>query len=217
MKIYTPKVVQELEKFYGDLLNDIESFSSIKEHLSALAARMWEGVQTKNPAILSEISNYHWSHLGKSTAILTSIGLNEEDCKQTIANEYGFRRWTEVMHMDNPYNLEFEYAINDMLAGNLEMVKNRISKNKGLVNKKSYYGHRATLLHYAASNGVELWRQKVPLNLPEIVAYLIEQGINKKAKMKVYGGEYAAGELLLSSAHPRDAGLMDELIVLFKD
>ncbi len=215
MKIHTPKVVQELEEFYGPLLTDIESFHSIKEHLSGLAARMWEGVQIKNPTILSEISNYHWSHLGKSTAILASVVLTEHDCKQTIANQYGFRRWTEVMHMDNAYNLEFEYTINDMLAGNLEMVKNRISKNKGLVNKKSYYGHRATLLHYAASNGVELWRQKVPLNLPEIVGYLIEQGINKKAKMKVYGGEYTAGELLLSSAHPRDAGLIDALRPLF--
>ncbi|WP_273568269.1 hypothetical protein [Maribacter halichondriae] len=215
MEVYKHRILVELERFYGDLLINIEDYSAIKDHLSALASRMWAGVQAENKAVLSEISNYHWSHLGKSTTILASFGLTEEDCKQTIANEYGFRRWTEVMHMDNAYNLEFEYTVNDMLAGNMEIVKNRISKNKGLVNKKSYYGHRATLLHYAASNGVELWRQKVPLNLPEIVAYLIEMGINKKAKMKVYGVEYTAGELLLSSAHPYDAGLIDVLRPLF--
>ena len=214
MEVYKPEVVKELEAFYGNLLTDLDAYSAIKEHLGALASRMWEGVQSKNSAVLIEISNYHWAHLGKSVAVLAEAQLTEADCQKAIANEYGFRRWTEVQHMDNPYNKKFERTINAMLGGDFEAVKKNIAKRNNLVNTKSYYGHQATLLHYAASNGVELWRQKVPRNLPDIVRFLIDQGANKKAKMKVYGGEYTAAELLPSSAHPREAGLIEKLTPL---
>lgn len=209
--MYKPKVLLDIEKFYGDLLTKIDHYRHVKDHLGDLSLRMWEGVQSKNEAILIEISNYHWQHLGKSATVLREAKLSEADCKQAIANEFGFRRWTEVEHMTSPYNLAFEQTINAMLEGDLAEVKKRISANASLVNCKSPYGHKATLLHYAASNGVELWRQKVPLNLPEIVGYLIAQGANKRAKMKVYGGEYMAGELLLSSAHPENAGISKKL------
>ncbi|MCW5515027.1 ankyrin repeat domain-containing protein [Muriicola sp. Z0-33] len=211
MKVYKPKTVNELELFYGDLLFKIEDYKSISDHLGELSTKMWEGVQAKNEAVLKEISNYHWKHLGKPATLLLAANLTEEDCRQSIANEYGFRRWTEVAHIASPYNSVFEALVNAMLEGNFDTVKRLISENGNIVNCKSPYGHKATLLHYAVSNGVELWRQKVPLNLPEIVAYLIEQGANRKAKMKVYGGEYMAAELLPSSAHPVDAGISKEL------
>ena len=211
MEVYKPKTVNDLEIFYGDLLLKVADFASISDHLSKLSDRMWEGVQSKNEAVLSEISNYHWRHLGKPASMLLACKLTHEDCRQSIANEYGFRRWTEVAHMSFPYHIDFENAVNAMLEGNIDIVKKLISEDNSLVNNKSPYGHNATMLHYAVSNGVELWRQKVPLNLPEIVAYLMEQGANRNAKMKVYGGEYTAAELLPSSAHPVNAGIAKEL------
>ncbi len=211
MKIYKSKVVQELEVFYGELLYEIGQFSTIRDHMSALASRMWEGVRAENEAVFIEISNYHWDHLGKSPKVLAGTNLSEESCKQTIANEFGFRRWSEVQHLDFPYNYKFESTVNLFLEGNFVELKAAINEQEELLNHKSDYGHKATLLHYAASNGVELWRQKVPLNISEMVAFLIEKGINTKAKMKVYNGEYKAAELLLSSAHPRDAGVLKAL------
>lgn len=211
MKIYKPQLVQDLEQFYGDLLFEVKDYPSIKDHLEALASKMWVGVQEKNSAIFREISNYHWDHLGRNITALSKMALGLEDCKAAIANEYGFRRWTEVEHLDIQYDIDFELTINLLLDGNLKELKKKITKNPALVNGKSDYGHKATLLHYAASNGVELWRQKVPLNLPEIVGYLIASGANKKAKMKVYNGEYTASELLPSSAHPRNAGVLEAL------
>ncbi|MEX0289173.1 MAG: hypothetical protein AB3N14_08665 [Flavobacteriaceae bacterium] len=211
MKIYKHKTVAELEKFYGDLLTNVGHYKSVRDHLRVLASRMWEGVRDQKDAVLNEISNYHWQHLGKSKAALIAEDLSEDDCRQAIANEFGFRRWTEVEHMGSPYNLPFEKAINTMLAGDLTQLKKDVSQDPKLLNYKSSYGHKATLLHYAASNGVELWRQKVPLNLPDIVSYLIEAGANTRAKMKVYGGEYTAAELVPSSAHPINAGIITEL------
>lgn len=216
MEIYKPKAVQELEVFYGDLLTKIDHYQRVSDHLEALSARMWEGVQAKNEGIFTEINNYHWQHLGKSQAALVKLGLTEDDCRQAIANEYGFRRWTEVVHVNSPYNSVFESAVNAMLDGDLARVKKLLANKKELVNQKSPYGHDATLLHYAVSNGVELWRQKVPENLPATVAFLLDHGANSKAKMKVYGGEYTPSELLPSSAHPRAAGVLPELRKLFK-
>ncbi len=214
-KIFIAESVRLVEAFYGDLLYNFDQFESIKDHLEALASRMWEGVQEKHEGILNEISNYHWKYLGKGTQMLAEAGLDHEDCRQAIANEYGFRRWSEILHLTRPYNFNFERAINLMLAGELAELEKLLSSEDKLLNSKSDYGHKATLLHYAVSNGVELWRQRVPMNLPEIVEMLIEKGINTRAKMKVYNGEYSASELLLSSAHPLEAGLLPELRKLF--
>ena len=216
MKIYKHKTVEELENFYGDLLTQIKHYNGVRDHLRELASKMYEGVVARNEAVLNEISNYHWKHLGKSPTVLIRAKLSEDDCRQAIANEYGFRRWTEVEHLRSPYNVPFEIAINTMLDGDLPELKKQLSKNPELLNYKSPYGHKATLWHYAASNGVELWRQKVPLNLPAIVSYLKETGVNTNAKMKVYGGEYTAAELLPSSAHPREAGIINELRMQFE-
>jgi hypothetical protein len=215
MKIYKATVVDELGKFYGELLEQIEEFGSIAEHLSALSTRMWEGVKQGNKWVFAEISNYHPQHLGKQIDVLKNIELTEEDCKFTVAREYGYRRWSEVLHQNLKYNADFEHTITAMLNGKFNEVKEHIAKNPSLINQKSLYGHKATLLHYAVSNGFEIWRQIVPQNLPEIVVYLIENGANTRAKMKVYGGEYMASELLQSSAHPKEAGIMKELIGAF--
>jgi hypothetical protein len=211
MKIYKDKTVQDLEDFYGGLYVQRELYDTISSHLTALAERMWEGVQTNNEAVLKEINNYHPRYLGRPTAQLAKLGLTENDCKHTLAHEFGFRRWAELTHLNSPYDLAFENCIDTMLAGDFKGIKKIITGNNALLNQKSQYGHEATLLHYSASNGVELWRQKVPLNLPEMVEFLVENGANRNARMKVYGGEYTAAELLLSSAHPRQAGILMEL------
>lgn len=211
MKIYKPSTVADLQQFYGDLLLEMVRFPTIYEHLKALSARMWEGVQANKEAVLLEISNYHWAYLGRPTSDLSRIGLTEEDCRQTIANEYGFRRWTEVAHMSIPYDHKFESLVNAVLEGSLNAVRNYITENPELLNQKSAYGHKASLLHYTVSNGVEFWRQQVPENLPEIARFLVDSGANKNAKMLVYGGEYTASELLLSSAHPQNAGVLEAL------
>lgn len=172
---------------------------------------MWQGVQAEHDYVFKELANYHPRLLGRSTETLRSLGLSEADCRHAIAHEYGFRRWTEVMHQTQAYDHSFESSVDMLLMGRLKTLKQQLTKKPALVNQKSQYGHKATLLHYAASNGVELWRQRVPLNLPEAVAFLLEAGANPQAKMQVYGGEYTAGELLLSSVHPRKADIFKEL------
>jgi hypothetical protein len=214
MEVYISGPVRDICAFYGSLLENLQAYTSIESHLTALANRMWEGLRQGNEAVLMEISNYHREHLGRPMEAIMAGGLSEDDCRRAIANEYGFRRWSEVAHQTQPYENDFERAVDAMLSGELSTLKGLLGKNPALLNAKSRYGHKATLLHYAASNGVEMWRQKVPLNLPSAVKFLLESGINPRARMYVYGGEYTASELLLSSAHPKEAGIQDALKAL---
>ncbi|MEM1137583.1 MAG: hypothetical protein AAGI07_17210 [Bacteroidota bacterium] len=217
MKVYRCKAVKEIESFYGELLYRIDLFQHISEHLNELVETMWEGLQNGVPVLLEEISNYHPSHLGKSNIELAKAAFTKVDCKLTIANEYSFSDWEMIEALGKTkYNLYFENAINTLLKGDLLALKMQLSKYPDIVTCRSQYGHHATLLHYIASNGVEMWRQKVPYNLPEITKFLLILGANPAAKMKIYGEECDVKSLLSSSAHPFDAGIGEELLQLLE-
>lgn len=211
MEIYIPKAVAQIRDFYGELLYNQAIYPSVASHLEALALRMWEGVRTGSEPVFREISSYHRDHLGRSPEVLAGLGLTETDCRQTIANEYGFATWSDVGEMARPYDMSYENTVDALLAGKADLVAESVSMKPALLNQCSGYGHKATLLHYAVSNGVEIWRQQVPLNLPDMVLFLLEKGVDPNAKMIVYGGAYTAAELLLSSLHPRNAGVFSEL------
>lgn len=74
--------------------------------------------------------------------------------------------------------------------------------------------HRATLLHYAAANGVEDHRQVVPANAVEIADLLIARGGDVNAQCGMGGGGPGSTALvaLVTSGHPREAGLMAPLV-----
>ena len=213
MKVYVPAIVHDLESFYGGLLWAYDEYPGVKNHLNALANKMLEGVREKNEAVLTEINNYHPDHLGRSIAELATLSFGLEDCRHTIANEYGFPGWPHIPD-DMVYDQRFEASVDHLLSGNLAQLRELLERDPGLIGRTSSYGHQATLLHYAGSNGVELWRQRVPYNLPEIVSYLLEQGAEKKALMNVYGGGFTALQLMQTSAHPNEAGLAPALEVL---
>lgn len=210
MKMYQAKVVKEINAFYGDLLYALDKFPTIISHLEALTHRMYEGVRSKTDCVFIEINNYHKDHLGKPIGALQTLNLSLEDCKMTIANEYGFQNWSALEQEGNKsYSIPFEQAVNAVLSGDLQLLKVLLQQYPKLIHQRSQYGHQATLLHYTASNGVEFWRQKVPLDLVEVTEYLLDCGANHDAKMRVYGGEFNTFALLKTSAHPRQAGLLE--------
>ena len=89
-----------------------------------------------------------------------------------------------------------------------------LDQNPELIHYQSKYGHGASMLHYVGANGVELWRQQLPENLPYLTSILLERGADKNALMKVYGKEMTPLELVQSSEHPFIAGIDQELIEL---
>jgi len=212
MSIYKPSVVIELEEFYGDLLFATDKYPNLVNHLASLSHRLFEGIQVKHDPLYVELNNYHKGFIGQSVEELKSIDVTLDDCHDVISQEYGFGNWNTLSKRTGLlYNPIFEHAINQLLEGNSQTLKVLLQDNPELVQDRSPYGHGATLLHYAGSNGVEMWRQKVPMNLTALIEILLEAGADKNATMNVYGGHFTTLELLITSAHPYAAGIVDDL------
>ena len=67
-----------------------------------------------------------------------------------------------------------------------------------------------------ASETLELWRQQVPANLPNLTRLLLARGADPKAVVYVYGGAYTAAELLATSVHPFRVGVGEETLQLLQ-
>jgi ankyrin repeat protein len=75
------------------------------------------------------------------------------------------------------------------------------------------------LLHYVAANGVEDFRQKTPANAVAIARALLEAGAAVDAPAETYegGANQTTMNLLVSSAHPAEAGLQPALVETLLD
>lgn len=136
--------------------------------------------------------------------------------KQTIASEYGYENWSKVKALsDTIYDVEFESCVDLMLNGRIDQLAQALSNNPTLAVQQSQYGHQATLLHYLAANGVETHRQVTPANASQLAQCLIDHGADVNAPANMYGGSKALG-LLLTSAHPKNAGVVDEVAMVLQ-
>jgi hypothetical protein len=135
-----------------------------------------------------------------------------DDAQQTIAREYGFADWSDVERRGaNPPDPAFELAVDTLLSGGVEKLRGLLSCDPTLIHRRSSFGHGSTLLHYVGSNGVETYRQRVPLNLAEITRLLLEAGADVNATANMYGGESTTLGLLVTSDHPAKAGVTDDV------
>lgn len=217
IKVYRSQIVKDIESFYGELLYKFDSRMSICSHLKKLSKRLWEGITLKHPVIEFEINNYHPNYLGLHGNVFLKNHLKKKDARLTVAREYGFEKWKDVKHLGKKkYDPVFEHAIEHLLSGERDELEELLKQDHHLIKQRSRYGHKATLLHYTASNGIEMWRQRVPENLPEITQCLLDYGADKNAKMHVYGGDFDTLSLLESSAHPFDAGVGERMLELLK-
>lgn len=209
MKIYQAPIVKSILSFYGKLLFP-DSKTTIYAHLSRLSQKMHDGLLHNEDCLYAQFNNYNPQYLGIPIATLRNSEFNLPDSQHTVAHEYGFDSWKQVENLKNTsYHIDFENAVNAIISGDIGTLKEIVDTTPDLVHMHSQYGHKASLLHYTANNGVEFWRQQVPHNLVEIIKYLIDSGADKKATMQVYGGEFTAYELFVTSAHPTAAGLSE--------
>jgi len=214
-KIYRPKIVQEIRDYYGEAIYH-STFDTIQEHMNVLAEMLYKGIKADSEYLYVEISNYHPLFLGDPITQIKDANLDLIDCQWTIACEYGFKSWEDVLDLrKTEYNRPFEQAVDLLLDGNFQELQELIKTYPSIINASSQYSHKATLLHYTACNGVELWRQQVPMNLPEMTAYLIHKGASKWKLMNAYGSQYDTITLLKSSIHPKNAGVSLEMESLF--
>lgn len=211
-KVYIHENTQKVYDLHRNAIEGITETTTVKEQLSNFSDTLFAAWKARNRVCKAQINNWHPDYISQPLEVIFQAYFTLVDARLSIAKDCGFLDWEEVEKIGKvPFNLSFEKAIDTLLAGNLSSLQKQIEQQPTLLHMRSTYGHRATLLHYAGSNGVEMWRQKAPYNLPEIVAFLVAAGADKDATMRVYGGEHTTLELAVSSAHPHAAGIIDRL------
>jgi len=108
----------------------------------------------------------------------------------------------------------FETAADAVVEGRVTELEALLRDQPALATARSQREHHATLLHYVAANGVEQYRQKSPPNAVEIANTLLEAGAEVDALADTYAGgpTETTLNLLVSSVHPRDAGVQVPLV-----
>ncbi|MFT3700612.1 MAG: ankyrin repeat domain-containing protein [Kofleriaceae bacterium] len=107
---------------------------------------------------------------------------------------------------------DFDRAVDAVVAGDEAVLASMLAITPALVHARSARPHRATLLHYCAANGVEDPRQRTPPNIAAIAERLLTAGADPDATCTLYRGAHTTMELMLTSSHPRAAGLDGALV-----
>jgi hypothetical protein len=205
-----PAVVAVIE-LYGDLVGKDAVARTRFTQVHLLAERLAEGHRARHPGAFVELSNWHPALVGLSQDDLWALTIDPRDYCLAVARQRGYDRVEEVVPDSIAPSAPFEAAVDAMLAGDIDAVARLLEQVPELAQGTSHWPHRATLLHYATANGVETYRQVVPCNLPELVSTLLDHGADVNATAHAYGTDLRPLGLLLSSAHPRHAGVADEV------
>ena len=182
----------------------------------------------KHPQFLSE--TVRWLPKNMSDSELRSAPFTHADAQLTIARWYDYENWPRLVEHVTAMRDErssvstFEAAVEAVVDGDTAALAALLSEHPDLVRERSQRvthfdppRHRATLLHYVAANGVEGYRQKTPANAVAVAKMLLEAGAQVDALFDAYGGQHATMSMLVSSCHPRRAGLHVALVDLLVD
>ena len=140
-----------------------------------------------------------------------------------IARSHGFESWpkfakhVEALARKSSPVWRFEAAADAIVSGDVAALKRLLREDCTLVRASSTREHGATLLHYAAANGVEGYRQKTPKNIVKIAEMLLNAGAEVDATASVYGGGCTTLGLAATSVHPERAGVQEALLQTLLD
>lgn len=210
--VYCHPVIKQVVALHAELLSvypgDLKAIDVLASQANTLLLQFLE----KDEAVCVQLSNWLPECVGMDAASILKQELTIHHMQHAIAREYGYESWRAAESLgDVLLDTDFEHAVDAALNGNLKKLASLLQANPDLARAQSVFGHKATILVYMAANGVETWRQVVPENAVDVLELLVEAGADTQARIHVYGGLHSALELLLSSAHPRDAGVRDAM------
>ena len=207
--IYIDNGISRIRKLHQDTLSlDIRK-TSISRFLSLQAQTLLEAHSSGNTAVVFHFACWCQSLISQSEAKIMSTVIDLKMARQTIAAEYGFTGWDMIEKLEETgFDAAFEQCVDCMLKGDIDDLNLRLTEHPALAQQRSQFGHRATLLHYIAANGVESHRQVTPYSASEITQCLFDHGADADAIANIYGGSNTM-QLLLSSAHPSNAGVTE--------
>jgi ankyrin repeat protein len=207
--------VHLLSCFYDKIVDSLPEGFSVGDLMDAMSKALLKAHHQRDTWASIVLSNWSPSLVGQSQDEIFAAELTEENGRDSVARYFGFRSWDEIGEAGmKPLDIEFETAVDAVILGNPLALKAMLQANPELVRERSKWGHRSTLLHYIAANGVEIHRQIVPPNAVEIARLLLETGAEPDALSETYGGgvNQTTLSLLITSGHPHEAGLVEPLI-----
>jgi hypothetical protein len=208
--VYISPPVAAVRALYGKLVGESSWTRSPAGQLRLQADRLAEGHRRQLPGAAVELSNWHPHLVGHSPAAIWAADLRAEDFLLTLARQHGYDRTEDIPDTAGPVR-DFESAVEAVLDGDVDTLTGLLDAEPDLVVRRSRWGHGATLLHYVAANGVETYRQRVPVRAAEVASLLLSRGADAHATAHVYGGRQTTLGLLLTSSHPRDAGVTSDI------
>jgi ankyrin repeat protein len=160
---------------------------------------------------LQDVLAFQVERLERAPAEVASMLPTRGDAHHVIACEHYFADWNAAQ-VERTIDREFETAADAICDGDLDVLADLLAARPDLARARSAYGHRATLLHHVAANGIEVCRQwQSPMNAPDIARALLAAGAEPDARADMYGDDTPLG-LVLSSCHPAEAGVQPALI-----
>ncbi len=209
--IYIDNDVMQVAELHRPLLDRYPAAGTIREILDTQARTLLAGHRERDRRVCVQLKNWHPQLVGRLEAEILKADVGIEDMRLAVAREHGFDSWDEVTAGDSLLDHRFEHAATAVVTGDA-LTLGLMLEDPSLIHSRSRYGHRATLLHYVAANGVETWRQTVPYNAAEIVRILIAAGARPDARARFYGGDVTTEDLVTTSAHPAAAGVAGEIL-----
>jgi hypothetical protein len=142
--------------------------------------------------------------------------LDLDAARVAVSKNHWFANWADVLaHGNDPVDVRFEAAADAIHTGDLDSLARLLDETPTLVEMRSPFPHRQTLVHHVAANGIEAERQiESAANAVAVLRLLIERGADPDATCDSYGGGNGATTmcLLVSSAHPFIAGVQADLV-----
>ena len=198
------------------------SFRAPLDAYAAEAEALLNAVQARDNAAEWRFKWMHPRFRGKRVKDVRATTLHRADAELVVAQEYAFDSWadlaafTEQVQTDGPA-ARFETAVEAVIAGDLDALRAMLREHPDLVRARSPRRHHATLLHYTAANGVEGGRQRTPANAVTVAKLLLEAGADVDALADMYDAKCTTMSMLVSSAHPANAGLQSALVETLLD
>jgi len=208
--------VRAVQDLYGDIIGADALERSCREQIELLADRLAAGHRAHHPGAWVELHNWHPDLVDRTEADVWDLSLGSADFLGAAGRGHGYADPTDVEGDDTRPSPRFEAVVDAMLRGDLDGLAKDLDDDPTLARGASHWPHRATLLHYATANGVEIYRQVVPSNLPDLVRLIIDHGADVNATSFAYGARQRPLGLLLSSGHPHLAGVTTDVAAILR-
>ncbi len=164
-----------------------------------------------------EVAALHEAQRAGRPEVVEALGSAElpvAELGQLVAKGHYFADWAAAMAAGaTVVDPRFEAAADAIVDGDLTRLQELLRAAPELARARSPFGHHQTLLQHVSANGIEMNRQwQTPANAVAIAEALLAAGSEPDVTCDSYGNGSTALTLLVSSAHPYEAGVQGQLV-----